>query len=217
MAVGSIENISGGPLLIKRIGWFFPTSHTESVTSESLENDIWVQAQSELETLVGANDIEIQDEYGNVVTQANVGRWLFSIEADSIPPGRPKITYTGYILGKVPTNGNLWLSHVRNLTHAEVPIHVPQAALLQSMFITTDIPDDTTVYDVQLWSDSHLVTRTAFATDIVNTVLGQYASESTQIGLPVPKGSYGIRLVRKTGPNQRSQFNSGIIYMVLET
>lgn len=216
MAVGSIENTSGSALVISRIGWFFPTAHTETITGESLENDVWIQAQGELETLVGTSDVIIRDEFSNIVAQADVGRWLFSLEADSIPPGRPKITYSAFILGKVPNNGTLWAAHTQNLTHSEVPISVPQNAILQSLFITTEEADNNVVYDVQIWSDPTLVSRSSFATDIVTTVLGQTSNEAIQIGLPIPKGDYGLRLVKKTGPNQRSQFSKGIIYMVLE-
>jgi hypothetical protein len=217
MAAGSIENISGGLLLIKRIGWFFPTAHTETITAESLENDVWVQAQTELETLVGANDIRIRDESNNIIAQADIGKWLFSVEETSIPPGRPQTTYIAYILAKVPRSGSLWLSHTEMLTHTEVSLNVPQVGTLKSLFIATNVPETNKTYDVQVWNDPILPTRTVFVQNTLITQVGQLTAEANNINLPIAKGEYGLRLVRTTGPNDRSDFTKGIVQMTIET
>lgn len=80
MPTGTIENTSGASLLITSLGWGFPTGHTESIDPFSADMHSWFQAISELQALITAGDIVIENRLGNTVGSPDVFAWVNDVD-----------------------------------------------------------------------------------------------------------------------------------------
>lgn len=214
MPVGSIENTSGGVLILYRLGWYFTTGWTEPVLADSLEYEVWLQAQNELETQITAGNIILRDQDTNVVPSASVGAWINEVDDDALPPAKPLVTYASTFRSRVPSNGRLWLRHNYHIVHTEVGFIVPGDAKIRTMFFGVKQQDSSRTYDVQIWENP--------ATSPVLAVSGVLITSTTSrivqvnnLDIDLTPGEYGVRMIRQTGSG-KSSFNQGMAYIIME-
>lgn len=215
MPAGSVENISGGVLVIKGLGWRMPTGYTEAVDSDTAEQHHWLQAVAELSALVTSTDIEILDQNSNVVPANLVENWVNDVDVTTAPPSIPLVTYVGSFRQRVPNNGALWMAHNQSVTHTEVGFIIPgNEGVIRTMFFGSKDPDTSNTYDFRIYSDP-AGSPTLVVNNVLVTDLNVRTKTVENLNIILPAGEYGMRLVRVTGSG-RSDFNQGLGNVICE-
>lgn len=214
MPVGSIENTSGGVLILYRLGWYFTPGWTEQVYSSSLEYEVWLQAIEELEAAVTAGDIILRDQDTNIVAAADVDAWINEVDDDALPPAKPLVTYPATFTQRVPSNGRLWLRHNTQVVHTEVGFIVPGDGKIRSMFFGCKQQDSSRTYDVQIWANPATSPSLAVSGILLTSTTNRVV-QVNDLDIDLPAGEYGVRLIRQTGSGN-SSFNQGMVYVIME-
>lgn len=214
MPTGTLENTSGGQLIIEGLGWVLPSSHTETVDELSEEPYVWTRAGVELSALITASDIVIRDESSNIIAAANVLSWINSVGGGNQPLAPQLFTFPGFFDGKIPSNGIMWLSHNTEFSFIEHGFLLAADSVLRSMQLTLDVSDGSRTYDLRIYEDPTTTPILRVSNTLVTTT-GNTEFTADDLSIALTAGTYGLRLDRVTGSG-KSSFTQGVAYIIAE-
>lgn len=212
---GYIKNLRAYDVIIKKLGWWLTGSVTITVEDDA-DFAAFNRAQAELEALVTANDIEIQDATATAMSINKFRVWMKQawLVDRNIARGH---RIEGIFDTPVPSTGSLFISHASGVPHSNVGFGIDEDSSLRRIYIALDVAEPTNTYDIRVYKNPTDASPTLVVSSKLTIEAGSTRTFQVNglVGVELTAGEYGIAIERLTGSGE-STFASGTVLLVIE-
>lgn len=212
---GYIVNLRATDVIIKKLGWWLTDTVTITIEDDA-DFDAFNRAQDEIEALITADDIEVQDETATAMTIAKFRVWMkqaWVVDRHIVKGHRIEALFDT----PVPSTGSLFLSHASGVPHTTVGFGIDMDSSLRRIYVALEAAEPTNTYDIRIYSDPTDVSPTLVVSGKLTITDGatRIFQVNNLIGVDLDAGEYGIAIERLTGSGE-STFVSGSVLLVVE-
>jgi hypothetical protein len=212
---GYVKNLRAYDVIIKKMGWWLTGNITITIEDDA-DFETFNRAQAELEALITASDIEIQDATATAMSVNKFRVWMkqaWIVDRNIAKGHRIEALFDT----PVPSTGALFLSHASGVPHTTVGFGIDMDSTLRRIYVALDAAEPTNTYDIRVYENPTDASPTLVVSGKVTITAGstRVFQVNSLVGVDLDAGEYGIAIERLTGSGE-STFTSGSALLVVE-